>query len=155
MIAALAVPLIAPPMPAGSGITAAVSATTPADLVIANGNIITMASEPARATALAFSGGVIVAVGDDAAVEPLVGESTRVVDLGGATVIPGLVDAHSHFFEEGIRQGIGAGIQDTEILSNGITTTAEFHTGPARRSSPGTPTTQRCRRRWAPTLPAS
>jgi predicted amidohydrolase YtcJ len=131
VIAPLAIALVAPPLPVPSGGAGAVSANTPADVVIINGNIITMASEPATATALAAVDGVIVAVGDDGAVEPLVGEHTRVVDLGGATVIPGLVDAHSHFFEEGVRRGIGARIQDSEILSNGITTTAEFHTDPA------------------------
>jgi predicted amidohydrolase YtcJ len=106
------------------------SAALPADLVIVDGNFITMSSESARATALAASDGLIVAVGDDAAVEEFIGDGTRVVDLDGATVVPGLVDAHSHFFEAGVGQGIGAAIQDTEILNNGITTTAEFHTGP-------------------------
>jgi predicted amidohydrolase YtcJ len=131
VVAALAVVLPAPPTSALSGIAATVSVTTPAEVVVVNGDFVTMAPESASATALAISDGRIVSVGDDAAAEALIGENTRVLDLGGATVIPGLVDAHSHFFEEGIRQGIGAGIQDTEILSNGITTTAELHTDPA------------------------
>jgi predicted amidohydrolase YtcJ len=130
VVAALAVGFAAPPMSGGTVVAAAESVTVPADLVVVNGDLITMASESARATALAVSDGLVVAVGDDAAMEALIGENTRVVDLGGATAIPGLVDAHSHFFEAGVRQGIGAEIQDTEILSNGITTTAEFHTGP-------------------------
>jgi predicted amidohydrolase YtcJ len=114
--------------PASSGAAAITSASDvgAAELVVVNGNIITMA-DPARATAVAISGDLIVAVGGQADVEQFIGADTRVLDLGGATVIPGLVDAHSHFFEEGMRQGIGAGIQDTEILPNGITTTAELH----------------------------
>lgn len=93
-----------------------------------NGNIITMGSEPARASTIAIRDGLIVGIGEDTSADGFIGADTRIIDLGGATVIPGLVDAHSHFFEEGMRQGVGAGIQDTEILSNGITTTAEFHT---------------------------
>jgi predicted amidohydrolase YtcJ len=122
----LAVVAAMPAASTGAEATTSVSEIA-AHVVVVNGNIITMAPDPARATAVAISGDLIVAVGDQADVESFIGGNTRVIDLGGATVIPGLVDAHSHFFEEGIRQGIGAGIQDTEILPNGITTTAEFH----------------------------
>jgi predicted amidohydrolase YtcJ len=129
--ATLAVVVVVPPQTwAATAIGQGTSASEPADVVIVNGNLITMASGSATATALAAADGLIVAVGDDAAVEEFIGSSTRVIDLDGATVVPGLVDAHSHFFEEGVRQVIGAAIQDTEILSKGITTTAEFHTGP-------------------------
>ena len=120
-----------PPAPSTS--TTAEEATTTstevspgtADVVITNANVITMSDAP-RAEALAITDDVITAVGDRASVEALVGDETLVSDLDGATVIPGLVDAHSHFFG----QGIGAAIQDDEILSNGITTTAEFHVTP-------------------------
>jgi predicted amidohydrolase YtcJ len=131
VVAAFAVVVVVPSqIEAGTATGEGASGTAPADVVIVNGNVITMASGSATATALAAADGLIVAVGDDAAVEELIGDGTRVIDLDGATVVPGLVDAHSHFFEAGVGQGIGAAIQDTEILSNGITTTAEFHTGP-------------------------
>ena len=101
-----------------------------ADLVFTNANVITMSGATPRAEAVAITDDVITAVGDRATVEALIGDETQVIDLGGAAVVPGLVDAHSHFFGEGMTQGIGAAIQDAEILSNGITTTAEFHTTP-------------------------
>ncbi|MCB0997632.1 MAG: amidohydrolase family protein, partial [Acidimicrobiales bacterium] len=54
---------------------------------------------------------------------------TVVVELDGRTVVPGLVDAHSHFYEWGIGEGIGADVAEL-MLSSGITTTAEFAVGP-------------------------
>ena len=126
-----------PPPPSTSTIGAEATTTSKAevleeaaDLVLTNANVITMSDTAPRAEAVAVTDDVISAVGDRAAGAARIGDETQVIDLDGATVIPGLVDAHSHFFGEGITQGIGAGIQDAEILSNGITTTAEFHTTP-------------------------
>ena len=125
------------PPPPGTSTTGAEVTTTSteasevtADLVFTNANVITMDDTAPRAEAVAITDDGISAVGDRATVEALIGDETRVIDLDGATVIPGLVDAHSHFFGEGMTKGIGAAIQDAEILSNGITTTAEFHTTP-------------------------
>lgn len=131
LTAGLTVLASAVPVQAATGSTGPATAAGPAsaDLVLVGGNFITMAAEPARAEAVAIADGMIVAVGDGADVEAFIGPSTQTSDLGGAPVIPGLVDAHSHFFEDGLRQGIGAHIQDVEILPNGITTTAEMHTG--------------------------
>ena len=55
------------------------------------------------AQALAVRGGSIVAVGDNAAISALIGPDTRVLDMPGATVLPGLVDPHTHVFELGAR----------------------------------------------------
>jgi predicted amidohydrolase YtcJ len=55
------------------------------------------------AEAVATRNGEIVFVGDTAAALALRGETTRVVDLAGATVIPGLVDSHTHVFELGAK----------------------------------------------------
>jgi len=54
--------------------------------------------DPARplASAVAVRGGRILAVGDLAEVRREAGEGVQVVDLGGATIVPGLVDAHVH-----------------------------------------------------------
>jgi predicted amidohydrolase YtcJ len=67
-----------------------------AEIVLYNGKIVT--EDPARpeASALAISGERIVAVGDDATVRRLAGASTRSIDLGGRTVVPGINDAHAH-----------------------------------------------------------
>ncbi len=50
-----------------------------------------------RATAVAAREGRIVAVGASAELEPLRGAQTTVIDAQGATVLPGLIDAHGHF----------------------------------------------------------
>ena len=65
-----------------------------AELAIINANIYTVNPRQPKAKALAVRGGKIIAVGDSVAQH--VGPGTRVVDLGGATVIPGLIDSHVH-----------------------------------------------------------
>ncbi|MGA7614565.1 MAG: amidohydrolase, partial [Thermoanaerobaculia bacterium] len=65
--------------------------------MITNANVFT--GDPARphAQAVAIRDAKIVAVGDDAAVDPFVVASTEVLDAGGRLMIPGLNDAHVHF----------------------------------------------------------
>ena len=53
------------------------------------------------AGAIAVSGGRIAAVGPDAEILALAGPSTRTVDLGGRTVLPGFIDAHAHIWKIG------------------------------------------------------
>jgi predicted amidohydrolase YtcJ len=67
-----------------------------ADVVLWNGKIYT--ADPARPfqQAIAFTGNNIVAVGKDDEVKLLIGPATRVVDLGGKLVLPGLIDTHTH-----------------------------------------------------------
>lgn len=55
------------------------------------------------AQAVAMRGGRIVYVGSDRGALALRGKQTRVIDLNGATVIPGLVDSHTHFIELGAK----------------------------------------------------
>src|SRR5687768_14693275 len=75
----------------------AVASAQPADLVLRNGKIITVDARDRVAQAVAIRGDKIVAVGTDADVRRLIGDRTRLVDLRGRTVTPGLLDAHSHF----------------------------------------------------------
>ena len=67
-----------------------------ADVVLRNGKVYT--ADPARSIrqAIAFTGNTIVAVGDNDDVAPLIGPTTKVVDLGGKLVLPGLIDTHTH-----------------------------------------------------------
>ena len=67
-----------------------------ADLILVNGNIITLRAAGDRARAVAIAGGSIVAVGDDATVRKYAGATTRVIDLHGQTVTPGFNDVHQH-----------------------------------------------------------
>src|SRR6267378_2799161 len=66
------------------------------DLVLVNGRIATLDAKASVAEALAIRGARIVAVGSFARVKPLIARSTRVIDLKGRTVVPGLIDSHMH-----------------------------------------------------------
>ena len=68
-----------------------------AHILIVNGDVRTMNPLAPRAGALAARDGRIVALGSSAELEPLRGADTVVVDAAGATVLPGLIDAHGHF----------------------------------------------------------
>ena len=67
-----------------------------ADTILVNGNIIMIDAKRTAAKALAIKGGIILFVGDDQAVRNMAGASSRVIDLSGRTVTPGLIDAHCH-----------------------------------------------------------
>lgn len=68
-----------------------------ADLLLTNGKIVTVDDRFTVAQALAIKGSRIVAVGTAAEVDRLKGPQTKVVDLAGRTVIPGLIDNHAHW----------------------------------------------------------
>lgn len=68
-----------------------------ADMIFVGGNILTMNDTARSAAALAVKDGRILAVGDEAMVMATAGASTRMVDLGGRTLLPGFIDGHSHF----------------------------------------------------------
>ncbi len=69
-----------------------------ADLIVVNGRVLTMDEANPKAEAVAIKDGVLVAVGDRASVEALKGPRTEVIDAGGATVLPGFIEAHMHLF---------------------------------------------------------
>jgi predicted amidohydrolase YtcJ len=69
----------------------------PADLIVTNARIYTADDARPRVEALAVRGGRIAFLGSAREAEALRGTATRVVDAGGETVIPGMVDAHAHF----------------------------------------------------------
>src|SRR5262245_46772749 len=68
-----------------------------ADTILINGKIVTVDDRFSIAQALAMQGQRIVAVGSTADVDRLKGPNTRVIDLAGRTVIPGLIDNHAHW----------------------------------------------------------
>ena len=70
-------------------------AQTP-ETILLNGKIITLDARSTAAQALAVSNGRVTAVGSSDEVRRLAGPATRVIDLGGRTVIPGLIDSHLH-----------------------------------------------------------
>ena len=72
-----------------------------ADLVLLNGKIATQDSRQSFTDALAVRNGRIAAVGSEAESLARTGRGTKVIDVGGRTVIPGLTDTHLHFVREG------------------------------------------------------
>jgi hypothetical protein len=75
-----------------------------ADAIYTGGPILTMNAAAPLAGALAVKHGRIVAVGDaESVIAAEQGARTRRVDLGGRTLIPGFVDAHSHFSMVGLQ----------------------------------------------------
>jgi predicted amidohydrolase YtcJ len=76
-----------------------------ADWVFVNGTIVTLAEGATggeRAGALAVQGGRVAFVGDSARAAAWIGPQTRVIDLHGGTIVPGLVDAHFHLHNFGL-----------------------------------------------------
>jgi hypothetical protein len=66
-------------------------------VIFENGNFITLDPEAPRVEAIAVGEERIIAVGSREEIEKYRGEETEVVNLEGATVVPGLIDAHEHF----------------------------------------------------------
>ncbi|WNV11324.1 amidohydrolase [Tardiphaga sp. 709] len=71
-------------------------------VVLTGGKILTLDGQSTIAQALAIRDGKILAVGSDAAIKPLAGPQTRVIDLAGKSVVPGLIDTHAHFKAAGL-----------------------------------------------------
>src|SRR5512134_2763662 len=79
----------------GQGAVPGGSAMTPR-MILRNGRITTLDRAKPAANAIAIADGEILAVGDEREILPLAGPRTQAIDLGGRTVIPGLIDSHTH-----------------------------------------------------------
>src|SRR5262245_62005012 len=72
------------------------------ELILHGGNIWTVNAREPKAQAIAIARGRILAVGNDADVLALATPTTKKVDLGKKTVLPGFIDAHSHPAQAGV-----------------------------------------------------
>src|SRR5437762_13876854 len=79
----------------GLGRAGAMAAEAP-DAIFHHGKILTVDKDFSTAEALAVRDGRIVAVGRNDAILASKGAQTKLIDLGGKTVIPGLIDSHTH-----------------------------------------------------------
>ena len=70
--------------------------TPKGSLYIHNGTVITLESEQPRANAIFVDKGKIVAVGSDSELRLHLKETTQIIDLKGATILPGFIDPHTH-----------------------------------------------------------
>jgi predicted amidohydrolase YtcJ len=82
---------------------------TPADLIVTNAHIYTVDEARPSAQALAVKDGKFLFAGSEREVMALRAPSTKVVDAGGHTVIPGMVDAHAHLL------GLGEALQQVDL----------------------------------------
>ena len=97
-------------LPTGLAIAAALSLSVGAiaagpvekpDRILFNGDVITMNAANPSAQAIAIRGNTIVAVGSNAVIRKLAGAQTVLTNLGGRTVVPGLIDSHIHAIRGG------------------------------------------------------
>lgn len=101
-----------------------------ADVIFHSGTILTMESDRPRAQAIAVRGEEIVAIGSNQEVLALQDAQTKVIYLGGRTVMPGFVDAHTHLLNDVATYNTDLdGIQQL-ALQNGITTLGNMFTTP-------------------------
>jgi predicted amidohydrolase YtcJ len=69
----------------------------PADLVLTNGQVVTVDEKVPEAQAIAVRGDKVEAVGSVKDIKRYIGPETRVIDLEGKLAIPGLIESHGHF----------------------------------------------------------
>ncbi|MFT4712463.1 MAG: putative amidohydrolase YtcJ [Candidatus Azotimanducaceae bacterium] len=73
------------------------SVSTPADLVLSGGKVVTVDDKLGTQEAIAVTGHVITAVGTNEEIKSYIGPETKVIDLKGKMVIPGFIEGHGHY----------------------------------------------------------
>lgn len=104
---------------------------TQADVILSGARVLTMDPLVPGAESVALAGGRIVAVGTATEVSAFVGPGTRVVDVAGATVLPGFIDSHCHLFLGGAELGDLdlKGVMGVENLRDRVLAFAAAHPG--------------------------
>ena len=92
------------------------------DLALVNANVLTMDPDRPRATAVAIAGGRITAL------DEIPAGAMRLVDLRGATVLPGFHDAHNHMI------GFGMSLAEVDLRSSAVGRLDELYAAIARRA---------------------
>ncbi len=92
----------------------------PADLVLRRGRIITVDRDFSIREAVAIKDGRFLAVGTERDMRPLIGPGTRVIDLAGRTVIPGLIDSHIYATVAGLSWNGEVHWEMTQTLAEGL-----------------------------------
>ena len=77
------------------------SSSPVADMVLTNGNVLTVEEDMPRAEAIAIVGDKIAAVGSSAEIATWIGDDTKVIDLDGNTAMPGFIEGHGHYTSYG------------------------------------------------------
>ena len=107
-----------------SNFAAFVAKPEPADIVFTNATVYTVNEKQPRAEAIAVKNGRIVFVGSTSGANAFVGKPTKVVDLKGATVVPGFTDSHYHLMGVGARE-VTLNLEGTTSLDSFLAKTKE------------------------------
>ncbi len=106
----------------------------PPDTILIHGKILTVDPADSILQALAIRNGRITAVGPTTQIQAQAGPSTRVIDLGGRTVIPGLIDSHMH----AIRAALSFATEVNWIGARSLPEALDRIRAAARAKPPGT-----------------
>jgi predicted amidohydrolase YtcJ len=104
-----------------------------ADLVLRNGRIHTLDARNTVASSIAVRDGKVQRVGSDAETAAFSGSRTRVIDLGGRVVIPGLIDSHMHLINGGLQYNLELRWDEVDSLADALRLLREQ----AQRTPPG------------------
>jgi predicted amidohydrolase YtcJ len=116
-------------------VTAPADAQTPAaDTVLVNGKVITLDGASSIAQALAIRDGKILAVGSNDDISKRADVRTKTIDLGGRTVVPGLMDSHIHALRAGLTYSVELSWIEVPSLAKGLDLIREA----ATKQPPGT-----------------
>src|SRR6185369_9190667 len=108
------------------------TSTPAAEMIIHNGRIATLEKERPFVTAVAIADGRFLAVGSEPEVMEFKGDKTRVIDVKGRTVIPGLNDSHIHVIRGGLNFNMELGWDGVPSLALAL----EMLREQARRTPP-------------------
>ncbi len=106
----------------------------PADLVLLNGKIVTVDPRFSIKHAVAIKDGKFLAVGTNDEIRAFVGPSTKVIDVRGGTVLPGLIDSHIHALRAGLTWDVEIHWDTVKSIAEGMKMIADR----AARTPPGT-----------------
>jgi predicted amidohydrolase YtcJ len=88
------------------------------DLILRGGKVITLDGRSRIAEAMGVRDGRVAAIGSEAEVLQDRGHHTRIIDVKGKTIIPGLFDAHPHMDREGLKQRGGIPLDDCKSVAD-------------------------------------
>ena len=107
----IVIPLQAQSQAAGSPVSRR-AVSGPADMIVVNARVYTVDESRPMVSAFAVKNGHFLFAGSEREVRALAGVKTRVMDVGGATVIPGMVDAHAHLV------GLGTSLANVNLAGS-------------------------------------
>lgn len=102
----------------------------PSSTVVYNATVYTMENDPATAEAVFIEGTQITSIGTSAAMLAMAKTDTVLLDVGECAVFPGLIDPHTHLFNENYSVALPLDDAQQLVLENGITSVANMYTDP-------------------------